>query len=279
MRRRRIVAGLTVPILALAGLWSFWLEPASLRNEVYVLSLPSWPESCNAVRIAVLSDLHVGSPYNGLPKLQSIVNLTQSSHPDLILLAGDYVIHGVVGGTFTPPEEMAKALSHLSAPLGIYAVLGNHDWWLDRIRVRRALESARISVLEDASIPIRQGSCHFWLSGVSDFMEGPHDVHRALRDIPNGEPIVLFTHNPDIFPEVPAHVSLTIAGHTHGGQVNLPLVGRPIVPSAFGQRYAAGHIVENGKELFVTTGVGTSIIPVRFGVVPEVTLLRLERAP
>jgi predicted MPP superfamily phosphohydrolase len=112
------------------------------------------------------------------------------------------------------------------------------------------------------------------LVGIRDFW-GPHDARRALAQVTNGDPVLVLTHNPDVFPEIPPRVSLTLAAHTHGGQVSLPLIGRPIVPSVFGQRYASGHVVEGGRHLFVTTGVGTSIIPVRFRVPPEISIVRL----
>lgn len=116
----------------------------------------------------------------------------------------------------------------------------------------------------------------YWLAGVSDYWEGRHDITAALAAVPAGEPVIAFTHNPDIFPGVQDRVSLTLAGHTHGGQVDLPLVGPPIVPSKFGQRYASGHIVEGGRHLFVGTGTGTSILPVRFRVPPEIRVLVLR---
>jgi predicted MPP superfamily phosphohydrolase len=258
------------------ALWGFWWEPASLYNETHDLRLPSWPAECNDLRIAVLSDLHVGSPYNSLAKLEKIVTLTLAAEPDLVLLAGDYVIHGVLGGRFTSPEEIAKVLGRLAAPMGVYAVLGNHDWWLNAARVYHALESAGIGVLEDASALVEKGKCRFWLVGISDLWEGAHDIKMALQDVPQAGSVVAFTHNPDIFPEVPSRVTLTVAGHTHGGQVYIPGVGRPITPSKYGQRYAAGHIVEEGRHLFVSSGLGTSILPVRFFVPPEVSVLRLS---
>jgi len=271
-------------LLALAGLialpiWSLWLEPASLRNEDHDLALPDWPPACDGVKVAVLADLHVGSPWNGPPKLREVVALTQAAKPDLILLAGDYVIQGVRGGTFVPPEEMAPVLAGLAAPLGVYAVLGNHDHWFDAERVTKALEAAGIRVLEDASAPAGRGECRFFVAGVGDFWEGRHDIGAALHAVPDGAAVIAFTHNPDLFPEIPARVTLTVAGHTHGGQVNLPLVGRPVVPSRYGERFAIGHIVEDGRHLFVASGVGTSIFPIRFRVPPEVSMLRLRSAP
>ncbi len=262
-------------VFVLVG-WGFWIEPSSLQNEDHDISLPAWPASCDGFRVAVLADLHTGSPHNGLPNLERVVELTNRAKPDLVLLAGDFVIHGVAGGTFVPPEDAARELGRLSAPAGVFAVLGNHDWWFDASRVRAALESNRIPVLEDDSREIASGDCRFRLVGVSDLWEGAHDIEKALLGVEESEPVVLFTHNPDLFPEIPRSVALTIAGHTHGGQVYLPGIGRPVVPSQFGERFAIGHIVEQGKHLFVSSGVGTSIIPVRFLVPPEVSLLRLR---
>lgn len=258
--------------------WGFWLEPASLKNQDETLQLPGWPAACDGLRVAVLTDLHVGSPFNGLDKLEEIVALTQAADPDLVLLAGDFVIHGVVGGSFVPPEDAAPVLAQLDAPLGVHAVLGNHDWWLDAPRVRRTLEANGIPVLEDAATQLTAGDCRFWLAGVSDFWEGAHDVRRALADVPSGEPVVVFTHNPDVFPDIPSRVTLTVAGHTHGGQVYIPGIGRPVVPSQYGERFAIGHIVEDGRHLFVSSGTGTSIVPVRFLVPPEVSVLALRHA-
>ena len=256
--------------------WGFLIEPASLRNEDYEVAIPGWPAGCDGLRIAVLADLHVGSPWNGKGKLDRVIALTEQAHPDLILLAGDFVIHGVRGGTFTPPEQIAASLRRLSAPRGVWAVLGNHDWWFDAPRVRAALESNGIPVLEDAATRIHTNTCGFWLAGIGDYWEGKHDVEGVLAQVTDTAPILAFTHNPDVFPDVPARVNLTIAGHTHGGQVYLPFIGRPVVPSRYGQRYAIGHIVEQGRHLFVSSGIGTSIVPVRFLVPPEVSVLTLR---
>jgi predicted MPP superfamily phosphohydrolase len=278
VRASRILA-LFVSAAGSLSVWGFWLEPASLRNEDHTLELPGWPPECAGFRIAVLADLHVGSPFNGLANLEEVVALTRNAAPDLVLLAGDYVIHGVLGGSFEPPEAVAEALGRLAAPAGVYAVLGNHDWWLDAARVRAALEDVSIPVLEDRAVPIARGSCRLWLAGVSDYWEGRHDVVAALREVPEGATAIAFTHNPDVFPDIPARVALTIAGHTHGGQVYLPGIGRPIVPSVYGERYAIGHVEESGRHLFVSSGVGTSIVPVRFLVPPEVSVLTVRPTP
>ncbi len=277
MRRRWrrwvwIAAAFTVLALALRA---FWLEPASLRVASSTIALEPGSHALDGLRIAVLADLHTGSPFNGVDKLAHIVADTNAAKPDLVLLVGDYVIKGVVGGSFVTPEDIASKLRELHAPLGVYAVLGNHDWWLDAARVRAALDAVAIPTLDDRAVSV-DGPRHFWLAGVSDFWEGVHDVHRALAGVGDDAPVILFTHNPDVFPHVPARVALTIAGHTHGGQVCLPMLGRLIVPSRFGQRYAIGHVVEDGRHLFVSPGLGTSIIPVRFRVPPEISLVTLS---
>lgn len=256
--------------------WAFYFEPSSqLINEEKIV-VPSWPETCNGIRIAVLADLHVGSPYKGLDSLQDLVEDVNNEDPDLILLPGDFVISGVVGGSFVTPEKASKILAQLHAPMGVYAVLGNHDWWLNPERVEKALVGNNIPVLEDRSRRITQEKCQLHLVGVSDYWEGPHDIQKAFSKVIPGEPVLAFTHNPDVFPELPTKISLTIAGHTHGGQVFLPGIGRPIVPSQYGERYAIGHIVEHGSHLYVSPGVGTSIVPVRFLVPPEATLLEVS---
>jgi predicted MPP superfamily phosphohydrolase len=259
---------------AVLGLWAFAVEPASLRVREYHLAIPHWPAGRSGMRIALLADLHVGSPYVGLDKLDEVVRRTNAARPDLVLILGDLVIQDVLGGRFVPPEKIAPALGRLRAPLGVYAVLGNHDRWLDTPRVLTALAKAGIPALEDRAVEITRGGPPFWLVGVRDFW-GPHDPRRALAQVTDGQPVLVLTHNPDVFPQIPSRVSLTLAGHTHGGQVYFPLIGRLIVPSVYRQRYAIGPVVEGGRHLFVTGGVGTSIIPVRFLVPPEISIVRL----
>jgi hypothetical protein len=237
-----------------------------------------WPAP-RPLRIAVLTDLHVGSPYNGRDKLREVVDRTNAARPDLICLLGDLVIQGVLGGRFVPPEDIAAELQRLRASSGVVGVLGNHDAWLDHERVQRALERHGVRILEERAARLETAAGPVWVAGISDFWTGRHDIAAALAAVKDdGAPIVVLTHNPDVFPDVPARVTITLAGHTHGGQVRLPFLGRPIVPSRFGQRFAAGHIVEDGRHLFVATGVGTSILPVRFRVPPAVTVLTLMPA-
>ena len=257
--------------LLATGLRAFWLEPASfiVTEERIALQLAVH----GSVRIAILTDLHVGSPFNGPAKLHDVVERTNAARPDIVCILGDLVIQGVIGGRFVPPEEIAAELKALRARVGVFAVLGNHDGWLDHDRVKRALEQNAIPVIEESAVLMQTPAGPIWIAGISDLWTGPHDVRAALDAVKDDAPVILLTHNPDVFPDVPARVSLTLAGHTHGGQVRLPFVGRPIVPSQFGQRYAAGQVIENGRHLFVATGIGTSILPVRFLVQPAITVL------
>ena len=277
-KRRGFTIARVVVILIALGLASeaFWFEPASLERNEYGVALNQWPRECAGLKVAVLADLHVGSPFNTLERLETIVRETNAGKPDVILLAGDYVIQGVMGGEFIEPEHAATILAGLSAPLGVFAVLGNHDWWLNAERVAKAITDNDMHMLEDRSIALTHRGCQFTLIGISDYWEGPHDVEQAFEGVPDDAPTIVFTHNPDVFPELPRPVSLGIAGHTHGGQVALPFIGRPIIPSKYGERFAAGRIVEGGQTYFISTGIGTSILPVRFGVPPEVSLLRLD---
>jgi uncharacterized protein len=274
--RRRVwwwtLAAAVIAALA-CGARAFWLEPASLAIAEQRIAL-RWP--ARPLRVAVLADLHVGSPFNGVAKLRDAVARTNAARPDLVCILGDLVIQGVVGGRFVEPEPIAAELKDLRAPAGVVAVLGNHDGWLDHDRVQRALERSGIRVIEETAVRVDTVSGPVWIAGVSDLWTGRHDVAAALSGVPaDGAPVILLSHNPDVFPLVPGRVAITLAGHTHGGQVQLPFVGRPIVPSQFGQRYAAGHVIEGGRHLFVATGIGTSILPVRFRVPPTVNILTL----
>ena len=253
-----------------------WLEPAGLIVTEESIHL-DWSARA-PLRIAVLTDLHVGSPFNGIDKLRKIVERTNAAQPDVVCIVGDLVIQGVAFGRFVTPESIAAELQRLRARTGVFAVLGNHDGWLGHERVRNALEGNGIRVVEESAVRVETSAGPLWIAGISDVWTGRHDVPAALAAVKDdGAPVILMTHNPDVFPLVPDRVALTLAGHTHGGQVRLPFVGRPIVPSRFGQRYAAGHVVEGGRHLYVSTGLGTSILPIRFRVPPMISVLTLVR--
>jgi len=274
-----MIAGGVAFGLAAVIVWALWIEPASLVTRHARLELPGWHAD---LRLAVLTDFHIGSPHVGLDKLRRIVERTNAENPALVVLLGDFVIGGprrhtgLPGGTFVAPEPIAQELKNLHAPLGVFAVLGNHDWWFDGEQVGRALTGVGITVLENRAVRIKRGDQAFWLAGIADLWTRDPDITGTLERVDGDNPVLLISHNPDIFPEVPPRVSLTIAGHTHGGQVSLLFFGRPVLKSRTG--YSAGHFVEQGRHLFVSSGIGTSIFPVRFGVPPEIVILTLAQA-
>lgn len=239
------------------------------------------------LRIAVLADFHACEPWMPVPRIKNIVDRTNALKPDVIVLLGDYVA-GLkrFRSAIVPMKQWSDALSSLRAPLGVHAILGNHDWWVDGPAVSGHLERVGIQVLENRafSIMLPSGS-QLWLAGLGDQLaiplgrgrfRGVDDLDGTLAQITDDHsPVILLAHEPDIFPEVPDRVDLTLSGHTHGGQVRLPFFGSPVVPSRFGQRYAYGHIVEKNQQLIVSGGLGCSMLPVRFGVPPEIVMIEV----
>jgi predicted MPP superfamily phosphohydrolase len=281
------LAGATVLTTGAAtSAYAFGIEPRfRLATTFYRLTPPGWPAGGRRLRVAVLADIHACEPWMPVGRIEDIVEATNRLEPDIVCLLGDYVpgLRHFRTGIVTPPD-WARALAGLSAREGVFAVLGNHDWWGDIDAVRAAFAAVKIPVLEnDAGLIEPRGAPAFWLAGLGDQMAGfrTPDGWRRRDDLPGTlakigdrtRPVILLAHEPDIFPEVPDRVSLTICGHTHGGQVALPFIGRPVVPSRYGQRYAYGHVVEDGRHLIVSGGLGCSGIPVRFGVPPEIVVI------
>lgn len=195
----------------------------------------------------------------------------------MVVILGDYIAgDGRRHPLKMSPEVFAPLLKDLRAPLGVYSVLGNHDWWFDGGRVRQALEQNGMKVLENEALSVETRGTSLWIVGFADLWTRPQRITETVAQVPQNATVIALAHNPDIFPRLPQHVPLLIAGHTHGGQVRFPVFGSVIHPSDFGQRYARGHVFEDGHHLFVTTGIGTSIIPVRFGVPPEIVLMTVK---
>jgi len=265
---------LTFLVLFVIG---FIIEPDRIVVNKTTIHLNNWDKKYDNLKIAIISDLHAGAPYIDAKKLKKIVELSNNENPDLILLPGDFVEGGVLGGKFMNPDVIAEILSKLKSKYGIVAVLGNNDYKYDSQKVASALKNKKITVLINSAKELTVRDKSLWVAGVTDLKESFPDIDKALSTIKNQNLILLLSHSPDVFPFVPKRISLTISGHTHGGQVDLPLVGRLVVPSGFGSRYAYGHIHENNKDLFVSSGIGTSILPVRFGVTPEIVILTIKK--
>ena len=279
-RRRWLqwTAWLLAGVVLFLCVWGFVWEPSQLVERDHVLRLPGWTPECEGLRIDVLADIHTGSPHNGVDKLDRIVRTVAEGDADVVLLAGDYVILSVFMGEYVEAGVVAEHLRPLAMRKPVYGVLGNHDWWKDGGKVSASMSAAGVSMVDNRSVPVSVRGCEFWLAGIGDLWEGDPDIAAAFAGIPDdGRPVVALTHNPDLFPDVPERATLLVAGHTHGGQVTLPLIGRVVVPSKLGDRYASGHVEEGGEHLFVSPGLGTSILPVRFGIPPEISRLTLLR--
>jgi len=277
-RRKGIrIALLLLGLLIVSCLvWGFFIEPNRLVVNQQSIQIDTWPTELSGLRIALIADLHTGGWFIDENKLRLIVDRSNQLNPDLVVLLGDYVAPNSWHSRRVEPEITAGVLKDLRAPLGVYAVLGNHDWWYNGAKVRRAFEQNGIPVLEDEVVEIRWRDKSFWLAGLADLWTRPQQIDETIAKAPPGSTMIALTHNPDIFPRLPPNVPLLLAAHTHGGQVSIPLIGTPIVPSRFGSKYTAGHVFENGHHMFVTTGIGTSILPVRFRVPPEIVVLTVK---
>jgi predicted MPP superfamily phosphohydrolase len=286
MNTRKVVL-ITIASIAAIGLalaiWAFLIEPNRLVVNETKIALPNWPVGLNNLKIVAIGDIHGGSNFIDEAKIRLVVTRANEQQPDLIVLLGDYVTGGEGVPPRMTPEVIAANLKGLTAKYGVYAVLGNHDWWTDGPRMQRALESIGVVVIDKDAVPIDRDGQVLWLMGVPDFTtHWPADMTPALAKINGSGPVIALTHSPDTFPELMKDprmdkVVLTLAAHTHGGQVNLPGMGRLVVPSLYGQLYAAG-LVRNGQHaVFVTTGIGTSVLPLRFRVPPEIAVLNLTR--
>ena len=262
-----------------------------LRATRYALTPANWPSGLS-LRLAVVADLHICDPWMNLARVEKIVAMTNSIGADCILLPGDFVgTHKFQ--TPVPPALWSRALAKLSAPLGVHAVLGNHDWWSDHEAMQRgggptwvgkALEDAGIKLYENDALRLEKNGLPFWLAGLGDQIafvpvrswrhpvRGIDDLPATMAKITDDAPVIMMIHEPDAFPRIAPRVALTIAGHTHGGQV-APFGWRPIVPSRYRARYAYGHIVEENRHLVVSGGLACSMLPVRIGVPPEIVVI------
>ena len=280
------------------GAFAVGVEPRRHRITRYRPRLPNWPQNLG-LKIAVIADIHACEPWMGLNHIERIVADTNSLSPDLILLLGDYMAHHRFITRPIPAPEWAKVLGGLKAPLGVHAILGNHDWWDDAeaairqrgpVRAQRALEAVGIPVYENEARRLRKDGRAFWLAGLGDQYafrrranggkrrlsrtRGVDNLPATMAQIKDDAPVLLMAHEPDVFPSVTSRVALTLAGHTHGGQIALAGFA-PLVPSRYGRRFAYGHIVEKERHLIVSGGLGCSGVPIRFGAPPEIVLVEL----
>lgn len=281
----RSAVGMTTASTSLAG-YAFGVEPVwRLGVTRYAVTPPGWPQALS-LKVAVIADIHACRPQMSPEHIRDIVTITNALAADIIVVLGDFNGgHRFVSGPVLP-EEWGAELAALRAPLGVYAILGNHDFWHgplpnmrgdDTLSIRAALKAANIRLLENDALRIVTPRGPFWLAGLGDQMvhhsarrifTGIDDLPGTLKQVTDAAPVLMLAHEPYIFPKMPERVSLTLCGHTHGGQVFIPGIGTPAIRQA--QNYVYGHVVETGRHMIISGGLGTSILPVRFLRPPEV---------
>ncbi|WP_027993292.1 metallophosphoesterase [Sinorhizobium meliloti] len=291
----KVLGGGLVSAVAL-GSYAFGIEPlARLRVARYAVTPPGWSPGLK-LRLVALADVHACEPWMSARRIASICERANDLGGDVTVLLGDYASGMNLVTRYVHSSEWSKALATLRAPLGVHAIMGNHDWWEDRTAQKngggdtfghRALAGVGIQVYSNRAVRLEKSGFPFWLAGLEDqlallpgrkwkraWMGGLDDLDGTLAQVTDEAPVILLAHEPDIFPKVPSRVALTLSGHTHGGQVRF--AGHsPVVPSRFGDRYAYGHIVEGDRNLIVSGGLGCSIAPIRFGVPPEIVVVDL----
>lgn len=294
--RRGFLKGLLGVTLAgiFVGLYGALIEPGwRLRVQRWQVRSPGWGSN-QPIRIVMVADLHAGEPNMGPARMARIVARANALGGDLILLMGDYRATHPYQTRYIWVDELAPIVAGLTAPMGVYAILGNHDWREDDAalrskagptRVQRGLAAAGLQVLANRAVRLETAKGPFWLAGLDSqaafsfrFVPdrpGADDLPGTLAQISDDAPAILLAHEPDIFPEVPDRIALTLSGHTHRGQVRL-FGWAPVVPSRFGARYLYGPVVENGRTLVVSGGLGCSGLPIRFGSPPELTVVELS---
>ncbi len=236
--------------------------------------LDLWPHALDGLRVAVVADLHTGAPHVDERKVARVVAKVNAQKPDLVALLGDYADPTAALGHPVAPEAVAELLGDLRAPLGVFAVLGNHDWEQYGRRVPHALRHAGIEVLENDAVAVEYRGSVLWVAGLADLRERRPLTSATLALVPKGQPLIALTHDPDLFPELRGRAAVTLAGHTHGGQVNVPLLRRLVAPTAHG--YTGGEVRDHGSYMYVSRGVGTAGLAVRIGAPPEVAVLTLR---
>ena len=290
----RFVAGLGAAGISTAS-YGFGIEPVlRLRVARYGITPPQWPAGFQ-LKIAAIADLHACDPWMSLHHIQAIVERANALGADIIVMLGDYVAGHRHVTRIIPAGEWAPVLAGLKAPLGVHAILGNHDWWDDKTVqrdgqgptiARRALEAVGIPVYENDAVRLTKAGRPFWLAGLGDQLAylparrfrpvrriGVDDLTTTLGKVTDDAPVILLAHEPDVAMRVPGRVALQLSGHTHGGQVRL-FGWSPVVPSRYGDQLAYGHTRTN-CDVVVSGGLGCSIMPFRLGVPPEIVLVTL----
>lgn len=240
-------------------------------NMLLVKNVNIKDSELSGIKVVLVGDFHIKP--NQQKRLEKVVSLINAQNPDLVLSVGDYV-SGHKSNMTMPIKDIAKELKNVKSKYGFYSVLGNHDWWLDGEDIAKNLKENGIKILANSNEKVKINGKIIYLAGVEDLTTRTPNIKRALKTTQS--PTILLTHSPDIFPKIPKDVNITLSGHVHGGQVRLPLLGALIVPSNYGNKYSQGLVVEKNKKMFITKGIGNSILPIRFNCVPEIAVIQFE---
>ena len=274
-RRQFLRGALAVPLVGVsaASAYATLIEPYNYlvsETDVYIKDLPAHFEN---YRITQLTDIH-HSRILGIEEVRRVVRLAQQTRPDIFVLTGDYST-----SYRRYIEPCAEALGGLSAPDGVWAVLGNHDHYTDAELTTRALERHHIAVLDNKNTILRRGSDAIQLSGIDDWTWNAADWAKAFAGLNKDVPTILLSHQPNVLEfEQTRNVSLILSGHTHGGQIKVPWLGPPARFATKDLRFAQGLFRHDGVQLYVSSGTGVIGLPIRFGVRPEIAVLHLKRA-
>jgi predicted MPP superfamily phosphohydrolase len=279
VNRRKFLKLTAIGGVSAVGVNSFLLEP-NLPTVVHQeIKLRRWPSQLDGFTIALLSDFHY-DPFFSVHPIRHSIDLVNNLHPDLVVLTGDFVTVPLSGdpvAAAAAAEPCAELLGQMRAPFGVWAVLGNHDIFSDPTRIVDALAAKGIQVLSNRAVPIEKDSARFWLCGVDDVMGGFPDLVATLQNVPGGEASVLLAHEPDYADYVTRYpIDLQLSGHSHGGQVRLPLVTPLFLPD-LARKYVWGLFKVGGLTLYTTAGIGTVRAPVRLNCPAEITFIRLSR--